>query len=273
MPAMSPTMTEGGIASWKKQPGEAFTTGDIILEIETDKATMDVEAQDDGIMGKIIDGDGSKNIPVGKIIAMLAEEGDDISNIEVPAEESSSATTSSPAPASSSSSSSSTSSSSSEPKAASTPHPPTKITSDRPLFPSVQRLLHEHGISDANKIKGTGIRGMITKGDILTHLGLASNPWGSAKPAPASATPAAPPKEAKKPEKVYDAATVRSLILAGLTKSSATPSAPAPSATSFNDIIEGYLPPTPFTTSASATIPPPATSAKSGAEKYFDGLL
>lgn len=54
MPAMSPTMTEGGIASWKKKEGEAFAAGDVLLEIETDKATIDVEAQDDGILVKIM---------------------------------------------------------------------------------------------------------------------------------------------------------------------------------------------------------------------------
>jgi pyruvate dehydrogenase E2 component (dihydrolipoamide acetyltransferase) len=54
MPAMSPTMTEGGIAQWKKQEGETFTAGDVLVEIETDKATIDVEAQDDGVLAKII---------------------------------------------------------------------------------------------------------------------------------------------------------------------------------------------------------------------------
>lgn len=54
MPAMSPTMTEGGIASWKKKEGEAFSAGDVLLEIETDKATIDVEAQDDGVLAKIV---------------------------------------------------------------------------------------------------------------------------------------------------------------------------------------------------------------------------
>ena len=54
MPAMSPTMTEGGIASWKMKEGDTFTTGDVLVEIETDKATIDVEAQDDGILAKII---------------------------------------------------------------------------------------------------------------------------------------------------------------------------------------------------------------------------
>ena len=54
MPAMSPTMTEGGVAQWKKKEGESFSAGDVLIEIETDKATIDVEAQDDGIMAKII---------------------------------------------------------------------------------------------------------------------------------------------------------------------------------------------------------------------------
>ncbi|KAG8844852.1 pyruvate dehydrogenase complex dihydrolipoamide acetyltransferase component (E2) [Tulasnella sp. 330] len=90
MPAMSPTMQEGGIASWKKQPGETFTAGDVILEIETDKATMDVEAQDDGVLAKIMVGDGSKGVKVGTTIAIMAEEGDDISGADALASESSS---------------------------------------------------------------------------------------------------------------------------------------------------------------------------------------
>ncbi|KAJ7597159.1 dihydrolipoamide acetyltransferase [Mycena floridula] len=79
MPAMSPTMTEGGIASWKKKEGESYSAGDVLLEIETDKATIDVEAQDDGILAKIIAQDGAKNVEVGSPIAVMAEEGDDLS--------------------------------------------------------------------------------------------------------------------------------------------------------------------------------------------------
>ncbi|MBH1945568.1 biotin/lipoyl-binding protein, partial [Erythrobacter sp. YJ-T3-07] len=59
MPALSPTMTEGNIATWKVKEGDEFAAGDVLLEIETDKASMDVEAQDDGIMMKIFTGDGS----------------------------------------------------------------------------------------------------------------------------------------------------------------------------------------------------------------------
>ena len=86
MPALSPTMTEGNIASWKIKEGESFTAGDVLLEIETDKATMDVEAQDDGILFKIIQGNETKGVKVGERIAVTAEEGDDINSLEMPAE-------------------------------------------------------------------------------------------------------------------------------------------------------------------------------------------
>jgi pyruvate/2-oxoglutarate dehydrogenase complex dihydrolipoamide acyltransferase (E2) component len=56
MPALSPTMTEGNIASWKVKEGDEFVAGDVLLEVETDKAQMDVEAQDDGVMAKILVG-------------------------------------------------------------------------------------------------------------------------------------------------------------------------------------------------------------------------
>ncbi|KAF5390202.1 hypothetical protein D9757_002821 [Collybiopsis confluens] len=78
MPAMSPTMSEGGIASWKKKEGESFFAGDVLLEIETDKATIDVEAQDDGVMAKIMAPDGTKNVKIGTPIAIIGEEGDEL---------------------------------------------------------------------------------------------------------------------------------------------------------------------------------------------------
>ncbi|KAF5542034.1 pyruvate dehydrogenase E2 component (dihydrolipoamide acetyltransferase), partial [Fusarium napiforme] len=87
MPALSPTMTEGNIATWKVKEGEAFSAGDVLLEIETDKASMDVEAQDDGIMVKIMAGDGSKAVQVGSRIGVIAEAGDDINSLEIPADE------------------------------------------------------------------------------------------------------------------------------------------------------------------------------------------
>lgn len=80
-------MSEGNIASWQIKEGDSFSAGDVILEIETDKATMDVEAQDDGILFKIIYGDGSKGVKIGERIAILAEPGDDLESLEIPAED------------------------------------------------------------------------------------------------------------------------------------------------------------------------------------------
>ncbi|EMD34397.1 hypothetical protein CERSUDRAFT_34772, partial [Gelatoporia subvermispora B] len=185
MPAMSPTMTEGNIAHWKKKEGEAFAAGDVLLEIETDKATIDVEAQDDGVLGKILSPDGTKGISVGKVIALLAEEGDDISNLQPPAEEKPSEPA--PKPESTSSTSASSPLASIPDKQDAQPSAPPQrvhVESTRPLFPSVLRLLEENGIADAAKIKGTGVRGMLTKGDVLAFLGKASSPTGTYKPPP-----------------------------------------------------------------------------------------
>ncbi|KZT50938.1 single hybrid motif-containing protein [Calocera cornea HHB12733] len=186
MPAMSPTMTEGGIAAWKVKDGAHFAAGDVLLEIETDKATMDVEAQDDGVMGKIIMPDGSKNVQVGKVIALLAEEGDDISNLEAPKESSAlkpAPPKEEPKPTEKQPTDSGASPSPASGSPPSTPQPlhnhPYEIETSHPLFPSVHRLLEENNIHDASKIKGTGIRGMLTKGDVLAYLGLASNPYGT----------------------------------------------------------------------------------------------
>lgn len=79
MPALSPTMTEGNLAKWIKQEGDTIKAGDILCEIETDKATMEVEAVDEGILGKIIIPAGSESVPVNALIALLLEDGEDTS--------------------------------------------------------------------------------------------------------------------------------------------------------------------------------------------------
>jgi pyruvate dehydrogenase E1 component beta subunit len=76
MPALSPTMTEGKIAKWHKQPGDAVKAGDILAEIETDKATMEMEAVDEGTMAKILVPEGSENVAVNLPIALIAGEGE-----------------------------------------------------------------------------------------------------------------------------------------------------------------------------------------------------
>src|ERR1700683_4673965 len=75
MPALSPTMTEGTLARWLKKEGETVKPGDVIAEIETDKATMEVEAVDEGVLGKILVEDGTENVAVNAPIAVLVDEG------------------------------------------------------------------------------------------------------------------------------------------------------------------------------------------------------
>ena len=77
MPALSPTMTEGTIAKWLKAEGDTVSSGDVLAEIETDKATMELEAIEDGILGKILSPEGSEGIPVNQPIAVIFEEGED----------------------------------------------------------------------------------------------------------------------------------------------------------------------------------------------------
>src|SRR5271170_8314225 len=77
MPALSPTMEKGNLAKWLKKEGEAVKTGDVIAEIETDKATMEYEAVDDGVMAKIVVPEGTNDVPVNQLIAVMAREGED----------------------------------------------------------------------------------------------------------------------------------------------------------------------------------------------------
>src|SRR5690349_7631640 len=76
MPALSPTMTEGTLARWLKKEGEEVKAGDVIAEIETDKATMEVEAVDEGVLGKILVPDGTAGVKVNAPIAVLVGEGE-----------------------------------------------------------------------------------------------------------------------------------------------------------------------------------------------------
>ena len=82
MPALSPTMTEGTLAKWLVKEGDSVSSGDIIAEIETDKATMELEAVDDGTIGKILINEGTEGVEVNKPIAVVLEEGEDSSDIE-----------------------------------------------------------------------------------------------------------------------------------------------------------------------------------------------
>ncbi|PWZ01415.1 pyruvate dehydrogenase [Testicularia cyperi] len=214
MPAMSPTMTEGGIAAWKKKPGESFSAGDVLLEIETDKATMDVEAQDDGVLAKILVGDGSKAVPVNSLIAIMAEEGDDLSGADAFAAEASSESGSSksasseqpkeeskPAEQPKEESSSSSPAASSSSSSSSSAFGSSGASSGDRIFatPVARKIAQEKGIA-LNKIKGTGPDGRIIKADVENYKpepeaaaskpAAASASSGASKSAPAPAAPA-----------------------------------------------------------------------------------
>lgn len=176
-------MTEGNIATWKVKEGDSFVAGDVLLEIETDKAQMDVEAQDDGIVAKIIEQDGAKAVQVGSRIAVTAEPGDDLSSLEIPPEDhpaqkkadgakESAKQESSPAPKGEKASSPAAKADS--PSGASTKSSGGKAQKQTyPLYPSVQHLLRENGLpkDEADKIPATGPNGRLLKGDVLSYLG------------------------------------------------------------------------------------------------------
>ncbi|PNS21478.1 hypothetical protein CAC42_1257 [Sphaceloma murrayae] len=235
---MSPTMTEGNIASWKVKEGESFSAGDVLLEIETDKAQMDVEAQEDGIMFKITQTDGSKGVKVGSRIAVLAESGDDVSSLAVPEEDtstSSSATSKNTSPqeetkggvdeAKSSESqveappSSKAGSAPSESSRTSAETTPTKLQKQKyPLYPSVVFALKEHGLTkeDADKITATGPGGRLLKGDVLSYVGSIDKDYSSKQSSrlaklghmDLSNIQLAPPKPSAKATKEETAATL-----------------------------------------------------------------
>ncbi|EPX70920.1 pyruvate dehydrogenase X component [Schizosaccharomyces octosporus yFS286] len=159
MPALSPTMEEGNIAKWVLKEGDSFKAGDVILEVETDKATMDVEAQDDGILAKILVNSGTK-IAVGKEIGIVAEEGDDLSKIKLP-------------DVSSTPNEGSNLKQPSEPSSSqiSIHSPSSSSSQNASLLPSVAHLLHLHKIQDPSVITATGPRGRLLKGDVLAFIG------------------------------------------------------------------------------------------------------
>ncbi len=85
MPALSPTMEKGNLAKWLKKEGDTVKSGDVIAEIETDKATMEVEAVDEGVLAKIVVPEGTADVPVNQVIALIAGEGEDPKSVTAPA--------------------------------------------------------------------------------------------------------------------------------------------------------------------------------------------
>mmetsp|Transcript_18282 Transcript_18282/g.27627 ORF Transcript_18282/g.27627 Transcript_18282/m.27627 type:complete len:516 (-) Transcript_18282:2597-4144(-) len=173
MPALSPTMETGTIASWNLKEGDDFSAGDVLCSIETDKASVDFEAQDDGILAKILrDGPTAQELPVGTPICVVVEDVDDVSAFAdfVAEQQESDPVAVSPADVSS-------------PKA--TPESKRTVADEFILMPSARHLSHSKGV-DATGLVGTGKGGRITKGDVLKALELGT-------PMPPLQNKAAPP--------------------------------------------------------------------------------
>ncbi len=192
MPALSPTMTEGTLARWLKKEGETIKAGDVIAEIETDKATMEVEAVDEGVLGKILVADGTAGVKVNDPIAVLVNEGEAVpaaAPAAVPPPPSISAAA--PAPAAKRNGH--------DAPAAATPAPsaaPAAASGERIFVsPLAKRMAKQAGI-DLASLKGSGPNGRIVRADIeaAQARGPAAPPPAAAAPAPAPAAkaPAAP---------------------------------------------------------------------------------
>jgi pyruvate dehydrogenase E2 component (dihydrolipoamide acetyltransferase) len=189
MPALSPTMTEGALAKWHVNEGDEVSSGDVIAEIETDKATMEVEAVDEGTVGKILVAEGSEGVAVNAVIAVLLEEGEDASALEgaaappppVPAAAPEAAEA--PAPASSGNGA-----------APPTPSPaPVSATSaGGRIFasPLARRMAKQAGL-DLSGITGSGPHGRIVKADI--DAAIAGGVPAAAAPAPPAPSPTVAP--------------------------------------------------------------------------------
>ena len=198
MPALSPTMEKGNLAKWLKKEGDPVKAGDVIAEIETDKATMEVEAVDEGTLGKILVEEGAQDVPVNQPIAVLLEEGEDRSAIKAaPASQKAEVPKAPPA-------------AEAKPAAAAAPAAPTKTAPPAPaaepapsasgngggrLFasPLARRLARQDGI-DLSMVKGTGPHGRVVRADIdaARSGGVAKAKPAVAAPDQAPAPPAAP---------------------------------------------------------------------------------
>jgi pyruvate dehydrogenase E2 component (dihydrolipoamide acetyltransferase) len=174
MPALSPTMEKGNLAKWLKKEGDTIKSGDVLAEIETDKATMEVEAVDEGVLAKIVVPDGSADVPVNQVIGIIAQEGEDASAVKA---QPSAKPAAAPVPAAA-------------PPTAAAP----KVNGATPagkLFasPLARRLAKQAGL-DLALIPGSGPHGRIIERDV--RAAEKAGPQIKPAPVPASKAAAAP---------------------------------------------------------------------------------
>jgi pyruvate dehydrogenase E2 component (dihydrolipoamide acetyltransferase) len=218
MPALSPTMTEGTLARWLKKEGENVKAGDIIAEIETDKATMEVEAVDEGVLGRIVVPDGTANVKVNDVIAVLVEPGEsaDAAPAAKPAPAPATPKTEpAPAPKAEAPAQATT------PSVAPAPNGHDRV--DRIVAsPLAKRMAQQAGI-DLSALSGSGPNGRIVKVDIEAALAKGPTPKAAPAPQPAAApTAKAPPVPITAPHTAVPHSTMRKVIARRLSESKAT---------------------------------------------------
>jgi pyruvate dehydrogenase E2 component (dihydrolipoamide acetyltransferase) len=195
MPALSPTMEKGNLAKWLKKEGDAVKTGDVIAEIETDKATMEYEAVDDGTLAKIVVPEGTQDVAVNQLIAVMAQEGEDVKAAAAGAGKGAApaAAAPSPLPAQQAAAPQAKAPAAPPPSPAAAPKaPPAPVTnghaSERVFSsPLARRLAKDAGI-DLGRIQGSGPHGRVIARDVAS----AKAGGGLKAPAAAASAGAAP---------------------------------------------------------------------------------
>ena len=179
MPALSPTMEEGKLAKWLVKEGDAVTSGDLVAEIETDKATMEFEAVDEGVIGRLLVAEGTEGVKVNTAIALLLEDGETTADMPAAGQD---ATVKEAAPARGSDASV-------LPVTTTAPSPSPARTDGQRIFasPLARRIAAEKGL-DLSQISGSGPHGRIVKADLMTI----SRADQSTAPAVAKTAPPAP---------------------------------------------------------------------------------
>jgi len=225
MPALSPTMTEGNLAKWLKKEGDKIKAGDVIAEIETDKATMEVEAVDEGTLGKIMVADGTQGVKVNDVIGLILEEGESADAL-AGAGAKAAPKPAAPAPTAATPTPAKTAPTATAPTASAVPAPAVAKGNGQDhgarvfASPLAKRMALQAGI-DLARITGSGPHGRIVKADI-------DNAVARGVPAAApGARPAAPPVAAAAvagptPHHVVPHTMMRKVIAKRLTESKQT---------------------------------------------------
>lgn len=230
MPALSPTMEEGTLAKWLVKEGDEVKSGDILAEIETDKATMEFEAVDEGKIAKILVAEGTDGVKVGQPIAILAGEGEDVSEAAAPKADTAPVeppkAAAAPAPKADATPKAAPAQAPVEtPAAPSQPAAPPRAEGDRvKASPLARRLAEAQGI-DLNTLQGSGPGGRVVRADVDAAVGKApaAAPAGApaAAPAPALSTHAVLPGPIEQaiPHEAIKLSNIRKTIARRLTES------------------------------------------------------